>query len=49
MGIPDGAMKMESVVGMVSDHFSTSTIVDVCAPSAYVDTCSVAVNFLYVC
>ena len=49
MGITYGGMKMDSVVGMVLGQFSTSMIVDVCAPSASVDTCSVAINFLYVC
>ena len=49
MGILNGVMKMEWVVGTVSGKFSTSMIVDVCAPSAYVDTCSIAVNFLCVC
>ena len=48
MGILDGVMKMELDVGMVLSKFSTSMIVDVCAPSASVETCSVAVNFLYV-
>ena len=49
MGISDWVMKMESEVGMVLSKFSTSVIVDICDPSASVDTCSVAVNFLYVC
>ena len=49
IGISDGVMKMESEVGMVLGKFSTSMIVDICDPSASVDTCSVAVNFLYVC
>ena len=49
MGISDGGMKMKSEVGMVWGKFSTFMIVDVCVPSAYVDTCSVAVSFLYVC
>ena len=49
MGISNGVMNMESEVGMVLGKFSTSMIVDVCAPSASVDTCSVAVNILCVC
>ena len=48
MGISDGGMEMELVGGMVLGKFSTSMIVGVCAPSESVDTCSIAVNFLYV-
>ena len=49
MGILDGGVNTESVVGVVLGESSTSMIVDVCAPSASVDTCSVAVNILCVC
>ena len=49
MGISDGGMNKESVVGTVLGNFSPSVIVGVCAPSESVGTCSVAVNCLYVC
>ena len=40
---------MKSVVGALVGKSYILIIDDVCAPSASVDNCSVAVNFLYVC
>ena len=47
--ILDWGSKTESVAGLVFIKSSTSIIVDFCSPVSYVDTFSVAVDFLFVC